>query len=197
MSTGRFIIFLFFIAAFSLAGGALSGLVMGRAEAKPVPLVEASEFRLVDDYGRTRALMSLLRGRPRLMLLDEKGEFRIELGLDVDGGPSVWLRDEKGQSRLRLALTGEGRPQVELSDNHGRARAAFGLRTGWYPSLILSDAQGRDRLALWQETEEIGLALADESGRPRAGFSLSDKSGGRLAFYDSAGRTLWAAPSAR
>ena len=179
-----------------LAGGALADLLFwGEVRAEGPALVTATEIRLVDEGGRTRLLMSVLRGRPRLILTDESGEFRAELGLAPEGGPALWLRDRDGRARLALSLSGSGLPLVTLTDDQGRARAGLGLGGGGAPSLILRDAAGRDRVALWQEEDEIGLALADEARRPRAHLAVKQGKPS-LAFYRTDRGVLWFAPPA-
>jgi hypothetical protein len=179
-----------------LGGGLMNwfGSRVDRAIAEPSRMVTASEFRLIDGDGRTRALLSLLRGKPRLIMTDEKGEFRIELGLGVDGQPALWLRDQDGKARAQIGLTGTGSPGLELTDGRGRNRTSLGLASNGEPSLLLRDDTGRERLALWQEKGELGLALADKDGRPRAGLAMKEGRNPSLAFYDPKGGLLWHAP---
>ncbi|MEW6261583.1 MAG: hypothetical protein AB1641_00770 [Thermodesulfobacteriota bacterium] len=189
-------------AAFFLSAGL--GVLLGAALTRPclssaqaqgqhLGLVTASEIRLVDEAGRTRALFSLLRGKPRLMLMDDRGEFRMELGLGPAGEPALWLRDQEGRTRGQLSLAAGG-PALRLFDAQGKSRAAVALNQKGEPALIMSDGAGQDRLALWQEKDESGLALADAEGRPRAGFTMKKNDRSTLAFYSPEGKVLWSAP---
>ncbi|MEW5722240.1 MAG: hypothetical protein AB1896_03980 [Thermodesulfobacteriota bacterium] len=195
MTSRQFALSLLVLMFSGLAGGAISGRIFqAEAQSAPAGLVAAREIRLVDESGRTRALLSLLRERPRFIMLDEIGEFRIELGLGEGSEPSVRLRDREGRPRLELALGAAGEPRVELSDGQDRDRVSIHLGAGGAPALLIRDEAGRDRLALWQEKEEMGLALADSGGRPRAGFTLRQGDVPSMAFYDSDGRAVWYAP---
>jgi hypothetical protein len=181
------------LAGFS--GGAVSNwFFQTPVQAGNSNLITAGELRLVDDSGRTRALLSLLRGKPRLIMTDDHGEFRIELGLGPDGEPTLWLRDREGKARGRLSLSVIGSPGLEFIDPGGRSRCTLSLDEQGDPSLFLRDAQGRDRLALWEEKEKLGLALADPKGRPRAGLALKDGENPSLTLYNDQGQVLWHAP---
>jgi len=197
MTRLRFIIALVVLALSASAGGALSGMCWTAwAEAQSAKLLTAQEIRLVDASGRTRALLSLLRGRPRLIMTDQNGEFRVELGMDADGLPNLTLRDRNGRARTFLALTSQDQPTLRCADEKGGTRIRLDLRPTGDPALIMQDQAGRDRLALWQEAGELGLALADTSGRPRAGLVIkADRPA--LSFYDQDQAVIWSAPPAR
>ena len=195
MNRKQFLLVLLVTALFGFSGGAASNwLLQTPVQAGSSNLITAGELRLVDNTGRTRALLSLLRGKPRLIMTDDNGEFRIELGLGPDGEPTLWLRDRDGKSRGRLSLSVVGSPGLEFMDRRGRSRCTLGLDEQGDPSLFMRDAEGRERLALWQEKEELGLALADPKGHPRAGLALKDGEKPSLALYNSQGQVLWYAP---
>jgi hypothetical protein len=163
------------MALFSILGGAAAVWLMPGShpvQAQSGPLVTVSELRLVDPSGHARVVLSLLRGQPRLIMLDNDGEFRMELGLGDQGEPLIWMRDA-----------------------NGKTRASLGLAPGGRPALILKDKTGRDRLAVWQEEGETGLALADSAGRPRAGLALKKEDTPRLDLYGPDGKALFSAPS--
>jgi hypothetical protein len=172
-----------------LAGGILGGFLSAppAASADSREALVAGELRLADESGRTRLLLTLARGKPRLFMLDEAGEYRLEMGLGDKGEPHIWLRDQDGASKVQVALTPAGRPAFRLADQKGRERAFLGLSAGGDPTMILRDAAGRDRLALWSDKREEGLALADKDGRPIAAFSAAEGGRGRLSFFGSDG----------
>lgn len=147
----------------------------------------AGELRLADDSGRTRLLLTLVRGKPRLFMLDDAGEYRLEMGLGEAGEPHLWLRDREGAAKVQVALTAKGRPAFRLADHRGRERAILGLSEAGDPTMILRDESGRDRLALWRDKKEGGLALADEQGRPIAAFSAAAGQPARLSFFKPGG----------
>lgn len=187
-STGALIV-VAFLAAF--AGGlaaSLFGPAMPAAEADSGRALVAGELRLTDDSGRTRLLMTLVRNKPRLFMLDEAGEYRLEMGLGESGEPHIWLRDQEGASKVQVALTAKGRPAFRLADAKGRERAILGLSEKGEPTMILRDEGGHDRLALWSDGKENGLALADSQGRPIGAFSAGGGGRARLSFFESDGQ---------
>jgi hypothetical protein len=195
MSRRQFALTLVAVSFFGLVGGFLGArFQQPQARAESAGLVLASELRLVDDSGRTRALLSLLRGKPRFIMLDDNGEFRMEFGLGGAGEPQIWMRDREGRVRTRIFLNETGGPGIRFLDSDGKARTAFGLSQSGSPTLILRDESGRDRVALWQEEGELGLSLADSAGLPRASLAIKQDRPS-MAIYDTGGKPVWFAPS--
>jgi len=181
------------LAVLALAAGFLGGLAGSHLTAAPAradnqAVLSAGELRLVDDGGRTRLLLTLVRDKPRLFMLDEAGEYRLEIGLGEAGEPHIWLRDKEGAAKIQAALNAQGRPAFRLVDQRGRERAALGLSAAGHPTMIFRDDQGRDRLALWRDQKESGLALALGQGRPLAALSAGEDNHPRLTFFDDQGR---------
>ena len=180
-----------------LIGGAFSNWLLNDpvwAQGREAGLVTATEFRLVDDAGRTRALLSLLRGRPRLIMLGETGEFQMELGIDQENSPALRFRDPDGKPRVRLALASSGAPDLSFMDRSGNDRSVLALSRDGAPALRMNDEAGRGRVALWQEKGQLGLALADEKGLTRAHLALVEGASPTLAFYDEDQKAVWFAP---
>ncbi|MDR1044216.1 MAG: hypothetical protein LBP33_03740 [Candidatus Adiutrix sp.] len=182
----------FFLFAF-LAGlaGSLPALWLTAASpaaADSQRALVAGELRLADDSGRTRLLLTLVQGQPRLFMLDDDGEYRLEMGLGAAGEPHIWLRDQDGAAKVQVALTGRGRPAFRLADQRGRERAILALSEEGHPTLIMRDEGGRDRLALWRDQKESGLALADQDSRPLAAFSAPEGGRARLSFFEAGGQ---------
>jgi len=186
-----------------MAAAVLSGLIGGtfahwflfspaqaQSEAK---IVTATELRLVDESGRTRALLSLLLGKPRLIMTDDKGEFRVEMGLDAEGHPNLTLRDQAGRTRAALSLS-QGDPVLSFLDTDGRRRLNLNLNHAGAPILIMRDDSDLERVALWQEKEELGLALADGAGRPRTGLVIKNNDQASLSFFSPDKIMIWSAP---
>ncbi|MDR3038685.1 MAG: hypothetical protein LBV21_05300 [Candidatus Adiutrix sp.] len=183
----------FFFLALAFFSGLLGGLIgahltAGPARADSRTALVAGELRLADDSGRTRLLLTLLRGKPRLFMLDEAGEYRLEMGLGEAGEPHLWLRDQEGAAKIQAALNARGRPAFRLADQKGRERAALGLSESGHPTMIFRDEQGRDRLALWRDQKESGLALANGQGHPLAVLSADGDNRPHFSFFDAQGR---------
>ena len=158
---------------FSLAGGSPGAAQSTGASAAGKALV-GNELRLVDEKGVTRLVMALVLGKPRLLMLDEEGQYRLELGLGAGGEPRVWLRDRDGASKAQMALTPEGIPSFALADQKGRDRAVLALTKDGEPTFVLRDKDGIDRVALWRGANDEGLALAGPAGEPVAYLSVQD-----------------------
>jgi hypothetical protein len=162
------------------------GLGPAQAAGSPQPsqkALVAGELRLADETGRTRLLLTLVRDKPRLFMLDDNGEYRLEMGLGASGEPHIWLRDSEGASKVQVALTGRGLPSFTLADQKGRDRAVLALSQEGEPALILRDPAGKDRVALWRDNKGEGLALADDTGKPIAALSAEDKGKPALSYF--------------
>jgi hypothetical protein len=168
--------------------GSLLAQNFGLAQADPSVASQkalvAGELRLADESGRTRLLLTLVRDQPRLFMLDDNGEYRLEMGLGSSGEPHIWLRDQEGAAKVQVALTGKGLPSFTLADQRGRDRAVLALSQEGEPTLILRDPAGKDRVALWRDQKSAGLALADETGKPIAALSSQEKGKPSLSYFD-------------
>lgn len=168
-----------------LMGGLAATFLLSAApaEADSQKALVAGELRLADENGRTRLLLTLVRGKPRLFMLDDDGEYRLEMGLGNTGEPHIWLRDREGAAKVQVALTAKGRPAFRLADHRGRERASLGLSEAGDPTMILRDENGSDRVALWHDKSDGGLALADKEGRPTAAFGSHKNGRAHLSFF--------------
>ena len=188
---GRFLLFAL-LAGFLGAAGFQALSSASPARAQDPRLLTTGELRLTDNTGRTRLLLTLVRDKPRLFMLDGDGEYRLEMGLGETGEPHVWLRDADGAAKVQVALTGKGLPSFTLADRQGRDRAVLALSQSGEPTLILRDPKGKDRVALWRDAKGEGLALADDKGKALSTLSVADGGSPALTFYkgDSVVRTL-------
>ena len=103
-------------------------------------IVTGGEFRLVDDSGVTRAVLSLEKGNPILRFLDAQGKSRASVGLDWSGPILSFIRgndrpgmsmgvsnqtasmafyDSTGHPRIAITVAEAGTPEITLRDTHG------------------------------------------------------------------------------
>ncbi len=112
-----------------LAGGALltygffGAPVIAEEVAAPGPkVVSAQEFRLVDQHGRSRALLSFsASGDPSLTLLNQEGAQIVWLGLSEESG--LMVRDVDGKTRILLGLDPSGQTTIILRDRQHRTHS--------------------------------------------------------------------------
>ncbi|HUX02850.1 MAG TPA: hypothetical protein VMY35_17955 [Phycisphaerae bacterium] len=133
---------------------------------KPVQVIRATAFVLVDDEGRERGKLEMLKNGPELRLIDANGESRIMLS-------TYKFKDAKG-----LQMDGTG---LCLADENGKARAWLRLEkfgpsedVGCYDweSLYLFDEKGEEGVNLMVNKGGSGLDLHDKNGVYRAGLSV-------------------------
>jgi hypothetical protein len=101
------------IVAASLVGG---GPVTAQEPAGAVPaVVSAKEFRLIDQQGHTRALLSFNdKGQPLFQMRDEFDTDRVWVGISTETG--VALQDVDGKTRLVLSVDQDGLPSLVVRD---------------------------------------------------------------------------------
>ncbi len=145
----------------------------------------AGELRLTDENGKTRLLLTMLREKPRLLMLDQNGEYRLEMGLGETGEPHIWLRDNDGAAKIQVSLTATGKPSLSLSDHRGNERAIWALSDEGDPTIIFKDRNNKDRIAMWYDEKNSGLALANKNGYPIASLSAKKNEAAKLLFFDS------------
>lgn len=131
-------------------------------------IVTAKEFRLMDENGRSRAVLLVDEGRVALMLCDEAGNVRAALRV---------VKDEPGLS---------------LYDENSTRRAAFGVAKEG-PILKFWDEEGEIRAALIAIKDETSLTLRDEAGKPRAVLVMG-KDNANLFLCDKNGKVIWSTP---
>jgi hypothetical protein len=124
--------------------------------------VRAKKFVLVDDTGKTRAVLDVDKSEPGLTLLDAAGKPRAGLRVSA-AGPSLDLYDAAGKPRAGLFVVAGG-PVLTLADAAGKWRASLGVLAGG-SSLDLYDAAGKPRAGLFVLAGEPGLTLYDAAGK--------------------------------
>ena len=86
------------------------------------------------------------------------------------------LRDSNGHARITI-----GTPQS--------SGAAIDMRAN-EPAIWISDAKGNDRVMVTTD----GLRLANDSARPAASLTFTDKKGAEILLYSHDGKVLYHAP---
>ncbi len=199
MSKAQFSTTLAVVAVTGLLGGALSDRLRsqpawaqeGAAAAK---VVEAREFRLVDDAGRLRASLSLdPEGRPGLTLWDDASKSRVELGCSSNGS-HLSLVDDAGTYRASLNLASDGRPGLQTWDEAGKLRSALGHRADDSPGITLLDDTSQSRVELGLPPRGPHLSLVDDAGKLRAWIAFDPDGRPGIAFLDGDGLTVWRRP---
>jgi hypothetical protein len=165
-----------------LVTGVAAALVVavGMAGPEAVPeVVRAHKFELLDDNGKVRASLDLLRDQPTLNLLDENGKLRVALSAD-NGGPSLALSDGNGRTRASLKVTENG-SAFALTDENGISRLVLNVDKNGPGGLGLLDKDGKELASLWVNKGRgmPCLVLWDEDGKAQVAMSK-----GGIVFHD-------------
>ncbi|MBU0513334.1 MAG: hypothetical protein KJ621_01055 [Proteobacteria bacterium] len=111
----------------------------------------------------------------RLVIVDQSGRPRASLQV-VKGAVVFTMRDQKGRSRLALAVTGAGLAEIGLLDDRNRPRLVLTGEQGRLYGLVIRDARSRVRAALGLGGyEEPSLMIFDAKGK--ALFTAPAKTG--------------------
>ena len=154
-------------------------------------VIRANGFVLVDEKGKERAVLAVVKSVPRLSLFDENGKPRAGLGVDKDG-PRLSLFDENGKPRAGLSVPKDG-PMLSLWDENGKTARVVLAVTKDGPALALVDENGMPRVGLNVSEDMPQLILFDEKVNPRAGMIVM-KDGPQLVFSDENRKPIWSAP---
>jgi hypothetical protein len=154
-----------FIVVLAFVGGLVGGVVSNQLllnqpahaekKAQPSKVIEAQEFRVVDQDGRKRAQLMLTEvDSPALILSDENELIRLQMQLVPKGFPVLWFRDANGLLKASLTLrptgdvlltlgakesivkentaeifVGKAGANVSLYDDNGKLRTVLGSTT--------------------------------------------------------------------
>lgn len=103
----------------------------------------------------------------RLMLVDSKGEPKIYLDAEDEGGSAVICVFGKDGRAIQISAESDGRLSVYLHGTEGRVSAGIGMTPSDSAGLSISDKEGRlgTVLGTMEDSDEHGLRLFRE-GRP-------------------------------
>ena len=161
----------------AFAAAALGGLACfafgaagGRSRAR---LVEATEFRLVDEKGTVRASLSVGRGGVAIAVNNGAGRTRASLAVGDDGAPHLDLIDRTDTVRGSIRLAADGSPEVALTDAAKHVRGRFRLDPDGSPRLELADGAQKLRAAVAVGADgESRVSLSDSASGPRAWMAV-------------------------
>lgn len=99
--------------------------------------VSAHKFVLLNDAGKTRAVMDVMSGEvAQLRLMDNGGTVRVGLGVASEGVPGLGIYDKNGKVQLEISY-GANTRRLRMFNEDGTVRLALGGYAewgGWYPN---------------------------------------------------------------
>lgn len=127
----------------SFFSGALGSTIVAQSNKRVVapPLygkeITATQFLVVDQEGRTRAVMGMYgQSGPGIRLYDESGAPRIAIDLEYENPRIAIIEDGVYRAEMSISSFPPG-PQVSLNDKKGVARAKLRLDLNDDPRLHL------------------------------------------------------------
>jgi hypothetical protein len=178
-------------------------------------VINAKQFNLLDDNGKTRAVLSADKDEPRLTLLDVDGNTRVLLSVNKDRS-LLTLSNADGLAVLGVTKGGDvvkggvvmGGPQLTLSDTDRKPRvmltadkdeALLGLYSGGKfftnlftdidgTRLVMKDADGKARVALGVANGNSQLNLWDGNGKFNT-YLTAHNNAAALTLNDADGKT--------
>ncbi len=135
--------------------GVVLGLVVLVGATPPAPVadeIRARRFVVVDEAGKTRALLGVEDGEARLALHHETGRRLASLQVHSTGTSALYLAGKNGADRAWLEVAGDA-PRLVFRDEFARQRVVLGAFTISYTtgvnerrptsSLVLFDKDGK------------------------------------------------------
>ena len=87
---------------------------------KPANVVEAEEFRLVDNKGRVRVRIFLEEDEPKVALFSKDDKKRAAIGLLPTGEAGIALYDDRGVYHFLINVSPDGSPDLSIKDRYGK-----------------------------------------------------------------------------
>lgn len=125
-------------------------------------VVQARDFVVIDNEGRTRATLGMGPTGPVLELSGETGKVRVLLGMDK-GIPALVLGDEHGNDRIMLHVNPIG-PCLALLDSSKNIQVALQGNVVGGATLTFYDDKQKPRLDISQTGPLPVIFLTDENG---------------------------------
>ncbi|OGV68097.1 MAG: hypothetical protein A2283_18845 [Lentisphaerae bacterium RIFOXYA12_FULL_48_11] len=137
----------------------------------PKDEIRTKVIRLVDDFGKVRAILGAGAGEPSLSMSDKNGNICAMFGVEAESA-MLALTNADGKARATLCVT-ENMPALQLNDTNGTARAALHLCND-APMLNLYDENRVIRTSTTVADAGIGFEVHDVNGKTCAGLRTID-----------------------
>lgn len=175
------------LAGFSAAIAVSALLLMGQARTSRV--VEASEFRLIDANGKTRARLTVgAGGGPTLTFFDTK-DLPIA-GLDGGKEPSLFLTGWDSAAHILLRITKDSYG-LDLADKRPRATLSVSNNS---TGLDFWDEYGDPQATMSVDKSSGNITFRNAQGKVSSQWVDSRTRGASLVLYDKTERAVWSAP---
>jgi len=162
-------------------------LVMGQARTSRV--VEASEFRLIDANGKTRARLTMsVAGGPTLTFFDTK-DLPIA-GLDGGKEPSLFLTGWDSAAHILLRITKDSYG-LDLADKRPRATLSVSNNS---TGLDFWDEYGDPQATMSVDKSSGNITFRNARGKVSSQWVDSRTTGASLVLYDKSEKAVWSAP---
>ena len=177
MDRSQFALTLVVAAVAGLVGGAVSDLARGEpaaAQERVAQVIEAREFRVVDEHGTVRAMLGLTDKGPRLRLCAENGDAHLSAGVAPDGSVGFNVSDSSGTPRLGGQVQPDGSTTLAVMGAAGTGRSiGFGVQPDGAMSFGISGQSGKSAVGLGVRSDQTRyLTLGDDDAGPRCVLSV-------------------------
>lgn len=108
-------------------------------------IIKAQKFIVVDDNGKSRASLEIIKGVPSLNLSDKNGKLGISLTI-IENEPSLDIYDDNEKHRVSLGVI-EGMPTLALIDKNEKPRAVLSIIEDDSGDLAMFNPDGK---AVWR-----------------------------------------------
>ena len=162
-------------------------LLMGQTRSSR--LMEASEFRLTDANGRTRARLAMgVGGGPTLTFFDTK-DLPIA-GIDGGKEPSLFLTGWDNAAHILLRITKDSYG-IDLADKRPRATLSVSNNS---TGLDFWDEFGDPQATMSVDKSSGNITFRNAKGKVSSQWVDSRTTGPSLVLYDKSEKAVWSAP---
>ena len=164
--------FQFMLALAVMAGGSVGGSFLAVqamqpeiAQAQEKKVVSGSEFRLVDDNGKLRSLMTVDKNGDLLFtMLDAQEKVRMTQSVGNDGSSAVVLSAADGKPRMSLTSDSKQPGAFTVFDSKGDAAAVLAIGSDDFPMLTLNRDKNSVLTGITKDGKGL-IAMSDGAGQ--------------------------------